>query len=124
MDYQKILDEAYAAAKAVQADMEEQLQHMNCGFAWVTIDGREPFAFFCRKKVREAGARLEGREQRMAMQNAQSQYGSKAHPTGHSFWCPGSAPVQDVAIHEAGANAFRDSLAKHGIRATVASRLD
>lgn len=121
MDYQKILDAAYAAANKAQ---EGQIDRLACGFAWVTIDGRSPLAAFCRKKIREAGARLEGREKRIAEQNAEQFYGSKGAIRGWQFWKPGSFQGQSIDVHEMGARAFRDVLAENGYSAEVGSRLD
>ena len=137
MDHQAILDEANAAASAAilaKFKTGEKEQPFNCGFAWVTIDGLTPLAFYCRKKIREAGARLEGVDKRIAMGNAENQYGSKGYPSGWQFWKPGDWPTtaqagtqvyqQDMDFHVAGAKAFQLVLAKYGISATVGSRLD
>lgn len=137
MDNQKILDEAYeAASAAILAKFKsgESEQPFNCGFAWVNIDGRHPLAFYCRKRIREAGARLEGREKHVAEQNAKQQYGDKAYTGGWQFWKPGRWPTsqeagrqvyqQDMDFHFAGADAFAKKLAEYGIRATVGTRLD
>ena len=140
-NFHNILNEAYAAASdACATTLARTDDHSACGFAWVKIDGREPLAHFCRKEIkntadaagRNAATRGDDDEQaarvrRLAAREAESRYGHKGYPTGWEFWMPGrgGAPgCQSVHIFEAGADAFRDVLAKYGIRANSASRLD
>ncbi|MFA5948042.1 MAG: hypothetical protein WC806_03650 [Candidatus Gracilibacteria bacterium] len=116
-DFSNILGAAHAAAKIAVAAIahEEGSRGLDCGFAWVVIEGNDPLARFCRREVKAAekfGTR------------ASSSFGSKGYPSGWQFWCPGEFRGQSVHILEAGARAFRDALATHGIRATVNSRLD
>lgn len=114
LDYQKILDEAHAAAAAAQAGMVENQMALNCGFAWVTVDGTDGLARYCRNAIKAAGGE----------HKAPRGLGSKGYPRGWQFWKPGSFNGQQVDIHEAGAHAFRDKLAEYGIRAEAGSRLD
>jgi hypothetical protein len=91
---------------------------LNCGFAWATISGTEPLARFCRSKRREAHG------DPYAANLAANAYGEKHWQKGWMWWNPGGFTGQQVQHKEAGARAFRDALAKHGIVATVGSRLD
>lgn len=107
-DFSTILDEAHAAANATAlAVLATRGDHAACGFAWVTIGGNEPLARYCRQQC--------GDERR---------FGSKDYPTGWHWFQPANVAAQSVEVHEAAANAFRDVLARHGISATVSSRLD
>lgn len=116
MDYEAILKEAHEAARqAVDAMGPENMNALDCGFAWVNISGNEPLARFCRKALRNRG------ETDIA---ARRFYGSKGYPTGWQFWEPGGFRGQAIGHHEAGAKAFRDVLARYGIRADVGSRLE
>lgn len=112
--FEGILDEAYAAAKAAVAGMPDRPL---CGFAWVTIDGREPLAYHCRDR---------SRSKKFAMDTsaARRRYGRKGEPAGWQFWNPGFFAGQSIDAKEAGARAFREVLAKYGINATCGSRLD
>lgn len=129
-DFEAILDQAHmAASAAIQAkyDAGEREQPFNCGFAWVTIDGREPLARYCRKI--ECGP-LTPHAQASGLTN-NSRYGSRGEP-GWRWWKPGKWPripgvpsyQQDMDFHVAAATAFQKVLADHGIRANVGSRLD
>ena len=110
MDYKAILTEAHGAAVAATCDLVEDMNAFDCGFAWVTIEGNEPLARFCRKSAGDwSGRRF---------------YGDKGWREGWQWWCPGNAPVQSMNIHLAGARAFSDVLAKYGIRADVGCRYD
>ena len=112
-DFATILAEAHQAASDAQRNEVEQMNHFNCGFAWVTVDGRHPLVRWCRQ---QSSPKAVGTEFRM--------YGSKGYPKGWQWWCPGSFRGQDVDIHRKGAQAFADKLAEYGITATVDSRLD
>lgn len=119
MDFDNILIAAHAAAAAAQKGMVEDMNALDCGFAWVRIDGTEPLARHCRKVLKKAEASLpKGAPLHTRW------YGSKGYPSGWQFWCPGDAPVQAVGIHEAGAKAFAIKLGEYGIRADWSSRLD
>ena len=114
MDYEAILTEAHAAADAAQAGMVEDMNAFDCGFAWVTIDGNEPLAKFCRKAAKSGGRDYDRRR-----------YGDKGYPKGWQFWGPGAFNGQAIGIKVAGANAFRDVLSlKYQIRADVGSQYD
>jgi hypothetical protein len=108
-----ILDKAHAAAReAVAAEGPENMMALNCGFAWVTISGNEPFARWCRKA------------QISTDNESRNYFGDKHWDKGWMWWNPGDFSGQQVSHKEAGARAFRDALAKYGIVATVGSRLD
>lgn len=113
-DYYSILEEAHAAAVDAQIGLADGGA---CGFAWVTIDGNSPLARYCRKVLKEIPE---------ADQNwrVRRHYGAKGYPNGWQFWQPGNFRGQSIDAHEAGALAFRDALARHGIRADLGSRLD
>lgn len=113
MNYEKILAEAHAAAKAAQVGMVEG-RGLDCGFAWVVVDGQDALARYCRAEIKRQGG------ERQASRNL----GSKGYPRGWQFWKPGDFNGQSIGVHEAGARAFRDKLAEYGIRADVGSRLD
>jgi len=124
MDFAALLTKAHSAAKEAAAAVPENQNVPDCGFAWVKIDGRSPLAAYCRKMIRQAGARLEGMEKYTAEQNARREYGGPGHPTGWQWWKPGGDQRQSIYIHEAGANAFRQVLADAGYSSEVGSRLD
>jgi len=110
MDYEKILLEAKAAAiAAVKAKGPANPFALDCGFAWVKLDGNHPLSRYARKQANGQHSRL---------------YGSKGYPTGWQWWDPGEFPGQAIGHKEAGAKAFRDVLAKYGISADVGSRYD
>lgn len=111
VEFEKIIDEALAAASAAQEGMIENPNALDCGFAWVVLGGNEPIARFCRAALNRNP-------------NERRRYGSKGYPTGWQWWCPGDFNGQSIGIHEAGARAFRDTLALYGIRADMCSRLD
>lgn len=133
MDYEKILTDAYAAATAaILARFKEgKREHpFNCGFAWVIIDGQDGLARHCRKMLKSEVAQTD-----QFRREYQIRYGDKGYPRGWQFWKPGDWPSaaavgvptiyqQDVDFMSAGAKGFADELAKHGIVATVGSRLD
>lgn len=110
MDFEAILTEAHQAAIDAQSGMQEG-RGLDCGIAWVTISGVSPLARYCR--TRDHNSTFNARH-----------YGSKGYPTGWKWWKPGGYPGQSIGIHEAGARAFRDVLAKHGYSAEVGSRYD
>lgn len=112
MDFKAILLEATGAAVAATIN---GVDRGACGFAWVTVDGNEPIARFCRKEA----AKPEHQNH-----SHRALYGSKGYPKGWQWWKPGQFGGQAVDVHEAGARAFRDVLGKYGIRADVGSRLD
>lgn len=117
-DFAAILDAAHKAAQeAVKAENERQPEDMHaldCGFAWVTIDGKQPLAVWCRQQVKLAGGESK----------AHHMYGHKGYPRGWTFWKPGDFNGQSIRIHRVGSVAFEAKLAEFGIRATVGSRLD
>lgn len=113
-NYAEALAAAHHAAAKAQEGMVENPFAFDCGFAWVTLSGNDPFARWCRKQATAPGA----------LPAARRIYGSKGFPSGWQFWCPGPFGGQSVGIHEAGAKAFRDKLGEFGIRADMGSRLD
>ena len=119
IDYAEILDQAHAAARDAVAKATKEFDEMKgaCGFAWVTIPGNDALARFCRRQLKAF------QTDQVRAQHAQ-RYGDKGYPVGWQFWNPGNHPGQRIDIKEAGARAFRDALATHGIRADVGSRLD
>lgn len=94
--YELALTAAHLMARAAQTGMTENMNACDCGFAWVTVHDRA-FQAWCSKRAKETGNK--------------HFYGSKHWQGGWQFWKPGNAPVQSVGIHEAGAKAFRDTLA-------------
>lgn len=112
-----ILSEALAAARGAVSAIahEEGTRGLDCGFAWVTVGGNSSLARFCRRQIKAA---------EQSGSRASSDFGSKAYPSGWQFWCPGDHRGQSIHVMEAGANAFRDVLSRHGIASTVTSRLD
>jgi hypothetical protein len=118
--YETALGNAHAAAHGAQVNMIEDRNALDCGFAWaVTHDAG--FNTYCRKKA-QAAIDMPASEERS---RATRRYGSKHWATGWLFWGPGQAPVQSIRIHEAGARAFRDSLAHElQINVEIGSRLD
>lgn len=133
MDFKKILADAHAAArKAVEDEISvrpEDPRAFDCGFAWVTIGGTSALAGYCRKQIRtltKAAAASDHvtTDTMRTIRALKPEYGDKGYPVGWQWWKPGGFSGQSIRIHEAGAKAFRDSLAEHGIAATVGSRLD
>jgi hypothetical protein len=108
--YLEVLTAAHAAADNAQAGMVENMNAFDCGFAWAIVHD-QAFSRWCAAKAKESGNR--------------AFYGSKHYSTGWSFWKPGRFNGQSIGIHEAGARAFRDSLA-HALQCNVemGSRLD
>ena len=131
-DFDKILDEAHAAATAAilaHFAAGKREAPFNCGFAWVTIDGVSPLARYCRKMLNsEVG------QSRQFQREYEIRYGSKGHPTGWQWWGPGNWPsakdmgfpvyTQDMDFKAAACRAFQDVLANYGYSATVGTRLD
>lgn len=116
-EFERILTEAHEAASAAQADMVEDMNALDCGFAWVSLPGNEPLAAYCRGMARQLLPQPPSYADR-------KRYGSKGYPKGWQWWGPGSFNGQSISIHEAGARGFRDALARHNISATVGSRYD
>lgn len=130
MDFTKILQEAHDAATQAIRDYfnGHEEQPLNCGFAWVTIDGTSALARHCRKQLAEATGSLAERNKVRLL------CGDKGYPSGWEFWGPGNWPseeevgrtvyAQDMTFRRVGAEAFQKKLAEHGISATVGTRLD
>lgn len=114
--YNTILAKAHAAADAaILAKGPEDMNALDCGFAWVVIAGNEPLARHCRKHL--AG--------RTDLPHAERRrFGSKHWQRGWEFWGPGEFHGQAIGHKLAGATAFNEVLAQHGIRGTVGSRYD
>jgi hypothetical protein len=111
VNFEAILQEAHEeAALAVEGKVDNP-RAFDCGFAWVTLGGNEPLVRYCRKVLKGGNG------------NSQK-HGSKGWPNGWQWWNPGGYMGQSIGVKEKGAQAFRDALARHGISATVGSRLD
>lgn len=109
--FEEILDAAHLAAEHAVAILGlENPNAVDCGFAWVCLPGNASFARKCANKAKKGGDA--------------ARYGSKMSGLGWTFWKPGGFSGQAIGHHEAGARAFRDVLAKHGIRADLGSRYD
>lgn len=116
--YERILDEAHAAAReAVAALGPENFHALDCGFAWVTINGADPFARYCRDEAKRRG------KTSMLTRPDRRRYGSKAE-RGWQWWEPGEFGGQAIGHHLAGSKAFLDVLKNHGITTTLGSRYD
>ena len=114
--YQTALDNAYAAASEAQKGLVENMNAFDCGFAWV-VTRDLAFNTWCRKQGKELVAKGDHRSAR--------RYGSKHYAGGWSFWCPGNFNGQSVGIHEKGAKAFSETLARElGFYVEHSSRLD
>lgn len=117
MDYDAILNEAHAAARAaVAAEVAarpERETDFDCGFAWVTVDGNSAIARHCRAKLK-AGSDHATRHV----------YGDKGAVRGWQWWKPGGFGGQSIRIHRKGSEAFVAKLGEYGIRADMGSRLD
>lgn len=116
--YEAAIDTAIAAANAAQAGMVEDMNALDCGFAW-SVSHDRGFNGYCRKKLKEITA------DKSATYEQRKRYGSKHWDAGWCFWSPGSFNGQAVGIHRVGAQAFSDALA-HAlqIRVDTGSRLD
>ena len=123
LDYGKILDEAHKAAAKAQLGMTEQ--PMNCGFAWVKVPGNSGLAHFCRKQMKQR-QELHGRKQigPRTLSEAAAHFGSRSETGGWRWSYVGTFTGQDMDIKAAGCRAFQEVLARHGIAATVETRLD
>lgn len=126
--YQEALNHAYVAASAAQAGKVEDMNALNCGFAWVIVHDAS-FARWCRTNAKRCLAKAVefavDSPMRSVWNKTARNYGSKATYAGWQFWKPGSFDGQDVDIHLTGAKAFSDSLAQSlQIRCEVGSRLD
>lgn len=114
-NFNEILKEAHAAAEAaVAAKGPENMNACDCGFAWVKVSGTEAIARYCRKMLKQSDGSYDQRRL----------FGDKSYTRGWEWWKPGNFNGQAIGHHEAGARAFRDVLAKHGISAEVCSRYD
>lgn len=112
--YDTIFNEATIAAREAQKRMVDHPLAFDCGFAWVTIGGKDPFVRWCKEQIKRVGERS-----REAME-----YGDKGYPKGWQFWKPGRSSAQSIDIHLAGARAFAEVLNQYGIAASVGSRYD
>lgn len=127
MSYDEILQSAHEAASAAilrKFENGDREKPFNCGFAWVTIDGRTALARHCRKLA--GGPKVSLVTKRF--------YGSKSE-SGWKWWKPGSWPTaeaagvdrvyqQDMDFHYAASVAFAEVLKLHGFPATAHSMLD
>jgi hypothetical protein len=93
-----------AAQKAITDFGPEHTEALNCGSATVIVTpANHPFIRWCKKNG----------------------IGDKHFRPGWAFYCPGAAPVQQVDIHEAGAQAFAQALRNYltGVEVVVTTRL-
>lgn len=112
--YADALHNAHKAASLAQVGMVEDMNAMDCGFAWVVVHDRS-FMGWCRKAKEIALLEDIGR----------NYYGDKHYAAGWCFWKPGSFNGQSIGIHEAGARAFALSLETAlGIKCEIGSRFD
>jgi hypothetical protein len=107
MNTTDIVMKAKAAASRAAADKLAAIGGVDrgaCGFAWVEVyvDGRSRKA----KELKAAG------------------FGSGWLPRQLTLWSPAQAPVQNIDVHEAGAQAAAKVLKDNGIEAFARSRLD
>ena len=109
--YKEALRAAEAAVKAEVTKLKAAFpsvhydHHGACGFAWVTVKpARGPFVAWCKSQVSR-------------------EFGHKAYDGGWQFWSPGYNG-QCLSTKELAAVAFCAVLVKHGLKATVGSRLD
>jgi len=110
--YARYEDALLAAHKAAEHAQVGMVDAFACGFAWVVVHDRA-FARWCAANSKEGNSA------------ARRFYGSKHHDTGWCFWKPGNFNGQSIEAHEAGARAFRDSLAFDlQCRVEMSSRLD
>jgi len=128
--FEKALENAHKAAREACAKEQDHPDRLDCGFAWVVTHDRS-FNGYCRKQrdillAKESGARINKDESHASELSHQAmKYGQKNWSTGWCFWKPGNFVGQSITGHEAGARAFRDSLAHElGIYVEMGSRLD
>lgn len=126
--FQTALDAAHAAAVEACTKAQDYPDRLDCGFAWVVVLDRS-FAGWCSRQraklVKEAEGYGRGSASFSAGMRSANRYGDKHHAAGWCFWKPGAFVGQSVSGHEAGAKAFRDSLAQSlGIYVEMGSRLD
>jgi len=99
-EYETIIASATAAAiEACEAEGPENMNALDCGFAWVTISGKEPLARHCRKRAAALG-------------HVRHNYGSKGYPAGWHWRNPGKFMGQAIGHKLAGARAFQKVLAE------------
>ena len=107
-----------ACENASRAELAEHGDHGACGFAYVVIDGRAPFAKWCRNQITVA------KDAGVTNPLFLNKYGDKGYPKGYEFFIRGIEGTQTLAIREAGARAFIAVLEKAGIPAHMRSNLD
>jgi hypothetical protein len=106
MDIQTIHNEAQQAAIAAEnAFLAQYGERAYCGFAWVDV-------FVERTNSKEAKA-LEAVGFRKSYR-----------PKTMNLWTCGNYHGQSMDVKEAGAHAYAEVLAKHGLRAYMGSRAD
>lgn len=116
IDFADILAEAHEAAETAIAKLgPENPYALDCGFAWVTIDGNHPLARWARQQLKASDN---------STYQTRFYYGDKGYPKGWQWWKPGNFNGQAIGHHRAGANAFSEVLARYNIVGTVGSRYD
>jgi len=126
--FEKALENAHKAAREACAKELDHMNRLDCGFAWVVVTDRA-FMGWCRKQAKlyreKAEAAPADSNERSAFYALARSFGDKHHAAGWCFWKPGNFIGQSITGHEAGARAFRDSLAHElGIYVEMGSRLD
>lgn len=132
-NFEYILDTAHAAAIAA-VEASDKTQH-DAGFAWVILDRKTDFAEYCRNNAVVSGSDAFGTRTKPAMTpeilereitRRMARYGAPNGREAWKFMRPGTAGLDRNALgpHLAGAKAFRDALAAHGIEAVVHHLID
>lgn len=127
-EFQSALNRAHAAAAQACEKEQDHPERLDCGFAWCVVLDRS-FMGWCRRErercLAKAAEFKHGTVEYSAWNQSANKYGDKHHAAGWCFWKPGGFNGQSVTGHEAGAKAFRDSLAQSlGIYVETGSRLD
>lgn len=127
-DFQLALDRAHVAAAQACEKEKDHPERLDCGMAWVVVTDRA-FMGWCRRNrdrcLGQAATYTRGSVEFSVWNSSARKYGDKHHAAGWCFWKPGEFVGQSVSGHEAGAKAFRDSLAQSlGIYVEMGSRLD
>src|SRR6478736_4707591 len=95
LDYEKILQEAHAAAAGAVEIASQRYNEMAgaCGFAWVKIDGTDGLARYCRQQIKKTQKKYDdyaSLKNSRAYNNEVRIYGDKGYPNGWQFWNPGN----------------------------------
>lgn len=122
MDYRAIWNEAQEAARVAAEEVGQRMgDGGSCGYAWVSITpARGPFITWCKAQNAEANKGVERGRERYPFGEP---FGYKP---GWQIWGPGNYGGQCLCAKEAGAKAFAETLARHGIPGDIwdQSRVD